>query len=534
MREHVNDRQHLGDDCVCIVGSGPTGTAAALALVEAGIPVVMLESGRSHPRRFHLRIRDVDILRPARPSAREVREGTDFVNPDAEPVRWFRTYELGGLSNYWSGIVMRYAPEDFTEGERLHEEFRWPVSYEDVEPYYARVERIIRVVGGRERFDTLPPCEVAVERAVKPEWERIAQGCRAAGRALAVLPQVQGPRNLFTTEGGPENVALHLLQRLKASDRFRFVTGAHATRVLLDEKEARANGVEYIDTESGKLERISAGAVILAAGALSSTGLLLRSRSPAFPDGLGNEEGLVGRHLHAHPLEYGQIETDFRFSALDDRRLGGLYITRPRYADAPPLEAGAFLLYGGSFMRLSSYFLLTHNRQYFQLAKRAFTEWKDAPNPLAALARSSLVYICWFGTQLPSTDNHVSLHPDRTDSFGLPLLSIQIRMSAPERALLDRERAFVSELFTAAGAKIHGMSWESQPMGSSVHYGGTVRMHESPRYGVLDQWNRLHSVRNLLVVDASAFTTCVEKNPTLTSMALATRAADHLSRQLRT
>jgi choline dehydrogenase-like flavoprotein len=523
----------MDDDRVVVVGSGPTGVIAALTLVEAGVSVVMLESGDDFPRRLHARFRDVDLFRPIPPQVREPTAGVDFLTPDEGGTRWVMAHRLGGLSNHWSGIVLRYAEDDFTDGARLDEKFRWPISYADLAPYYDRVETLIGVRGGRRSYPALPASRLAFERTVPAEWQGVAAACEAIGRALAVLPDVHGPSTVLSMGGGPQNIAVRLLARLRRSPRFRLIAGAHVTRVLLDRDGNRASAVEYRDAATSAHERLPAAAVVVAAGAISTTAILLRSRSTSHPDGLGNANGLLGRYLHDHPMEYSQVETDLRFGLLDDRRKGGLYVTRQGYAGARPLQAGAFLLYGGSYLRLSTQLFLLRHRRYLDMAKGILTARGAAAAAEPMPWNASLVYVCWFGTQIPRPDNQVSLEAERTDRFGLPLVKISIGLSEAEREAMGASRDVVPELLAAAGAKAVRIAADPQPFGASVHYGGTVRMHASPRHGVLDQWNRMHGVGNLLVVDPSCFTTCVEKNPTLTAMAIAMRAAEGLARERR-
>ena len=138
----------MDEDCVIVVGSGLTGAIAALTLVEAGIPVVMLESGNKFPRDLHLRIRHRELRRPITPPINEHVPYAEFVNLNDCSTRWIKAHCIGGRSNFWSGIVLRYSEKDFQDGERLHPKYKWPISYQELEPYYEKVEKIIKVRGG--------------------------------------------------------------------------------------------------------------------------------------------------------------------------------------------------------------------------------------------------------------------------------------------------------------------------------------------------------------------------------------------------
>jgi choline dehydrogenase-like flavoprotein len=519
----------MGEDCVCVVGSGPTGVIAALTLIEAGIPVVMLESGSTFPRRWHIRVNNIDIFRPAPPTLREPVPDVDFVCLEDSGARWIKANCLGGLSNYWSGIALRFSKGDFLDGEQRHFKYQWPISYEDLEPYYERVEKLIYVRGGKESFDTLPACSVTYERQVGREWKRFQEVAGDAGRVLVPTPDVQGPSTIMSDRGTPQNLALRLLPRLIESPRFRLVTNAHVTRVLLDPHKPLAKGVEYVDKGTGTFHKVDAKAVILAAGPLASTQILLNSQSASFPQGLGNSQGVLGRYLHDHPLEYTNIEGNFRFSRLDDRRRGGLYLTRAHYSKSVPLEASAVLIYGGTFLSMMPFLLLLRHSYYLKVFQRMMASRRTSKGRAISPLNGSMIYVCTFGTQVPCEGNYVRLDPDKRDPYGVPLLQINTRYSGAELENMKRAVMLVPEILEATGTEFYRVSSDLQSRGTSVHYGGTVRMHNSPQYGVSDRWNRLHDVKNVLVVDASSFTTCVEKNPSLTAMSLSMRAAEKLS-----
>lgn len=500
------------DDGVVIVGSGLTGAIAAWTLVKAGIRTTMLEAGNSFPQDLHLRFRHRELRRPITPPVRENTDYAEFVNLDDCAARWIKAHRLGGRSNFWSGIVLRYAEQDFTEGEKLHPKFKWPIAYKDIEPYYQKVEQLIKVRGGRASASALPACHLAKTREIGREWQAIAQACAQSGRTLTITPDVCGADTILSTAATPQNIAVRLIGKLRRSNKFKLIPNARATRVNTDNRQPLANAVEYINTQTGNHHKQRGKAVILAAGALSSPQILLNSTCPTFPQGLGNTQGLLGKYLHDHPLEYATISTDFAFDRLNDREKGGLYITRQNYEQSSPLQATALLLYGGC-----------GNTQPTVLHEGLTS--KSSP---ASPDRKCQISACIFGTQIPSAENHISLHAEQKDRYGLPLLQISTRFNDRDLQNMSKARSLLPKLLEAAGHQVLNFSSQLEPPGTSVHYGGTARMHHSPQHGVLDSWNRIHDIKNLFVVDASCFTTCVEKNPSLTAMALSMRAAEKL------
>ena len=266
----------------------------------------------------------------------------------------------------------------------------------------------------------------------------------------------------------------------------------------------RVESVDYIDTLAKVRRTVRARAVIVAAGAIDSTVLLLRSRSDDFPDGLGNTRGLVGAYLHDHPREWWPATTARPMPALSHP----VYIARDDWATSAPLMATSLTI--------------GLRRQ----VQRLRTFYRGSATTFGVQV---------FGTMIPTPE--VSLTVDRDE----PADPLQLRprdhasaTTTPPSPTSSRRAGGSATCSATAGldVKVDGPFHELHP-GSSVHYGGSVRMHSDPTFGVLDGWNRMHDVANVAVVDSSSFTTGAEKNPTLTAMALALRAAERARRRPR-
>jgi choline dehydrogenase-like flavoprotein len=490
------------DRRVIVVGSGPAGAMAALRLVAAGIPVTMLESGERQPPGLLIRAMGRNVFR--RHPALSESDRHEHVASGDPTARWYHALVPGGLSNYWTGAVPRFAPQDFRDGERLHERYRWPVSYEDLEPYYERAERLLGVAGGREPQPQLPAPAVAHECHLPADWQRVAPHARALGHGLTPMPLADVGPWMVTRSGAAFNSFTRIIPSLQHSPWFELRLGAHALRLEWSGARKRVTAVTYFDRVTQTERRLEGAAVVVAAGPLGSTKLLLDSACGDFSAGLGDGEGVLGHYLHDHPYDACYVELD---GALP--RLGHpAYLTRAPYERSEPLLAAGCTI-GNSTSTADK--LLT------------FTPLKTG--------RFGLIV---FGTLVPRYEYQVRLHPAARDRFGLPVLDIDIRYD--DDALRNVAQAHERLLAILASAGYRGTIRSAvkhfEP-GASVHYGGTVRMHQSPRYGVLNAWNRLHAVDNVVVADASAFTTGVEKNPTLTVMALAARAADRLADDLK-
>jgi choline dehydrogenase-like flavoprotein len=466
---------------------------AARTLVGRGIQVTLLESGVDVPGGFLVRAMGRNVFR--RRPAVQANQGV----ATSEAGAWFQSLVPGGLSNYWVGAAPRFSPDDFWEGERLHERYRWPVSYAELVPYYERVERLLRVVADPHDVPNLPAPVVFERRQLPGAWRRVAREAVMRGHGLTLMPLADGPDWMVTRTGVGFNSFTHLVQPLLQRPNFELRLGAHALELEWCGRTRKVSSVIYRNRATGSDERIATRAVVVAAGPLASTKLLLNSRSPDFPTGLGDTAGLLGTHLHEHPSQWFPV--DLRRGRLP-RLPQAAYLTRgPIQNSAPLLAAGYTIGFVSSRDKLMSVV------------------------PLPARSFGVLV----FGTMVPLESNRLSLNPDHKDEFGLPMLDAHMQYSMDELRNLASARVELSEILDAAGYAPYVPRLVQDPTpGLSVHYGGTVRMHSSPNYGVLNGWNRLHAVDNVVVADASSFTTGVEKNPTLTAMALAARASEQL------
>jgi choline dehydrogenase-like flavoprotein len=431
-------------------------------------------------------------------------DGPRYVASGDPDTQWYHSLTPGGLSNWWTAAVPRFTPADFAEGERLHERYRWPISYEELVPYYERAERLLEVVGDPRDAPNLPSPKVAHERRLPRDWRAIVPYAEAFGQGLAPMPLANGPGWMVRRSGAAFNSFHRIVQGLRRHPHFQLLLGAHALRLEWRGDRKRVDSVVYYDRSTRSEQRIEGAAVVVAAGPLATTKLLLTSTSHDFPEGLGDSHGILGRYLHDHPHDWCTVQ----FSRPLTRLGHSAYLTRAPHASSTPLLA-ASSTFGPAGPR-------------------------DRVLSAVALVQSRIFGLVTFGTMVPHDRNYVRLHPEQKDELGFPLLDIHIRYDDAVLQNVAAARRRVQEIMDAAGnpCTIHCPMSRLTP-GSSAHYGGTVRMHDSPRYGMLDGRNRLHAVDNVVVADASSFTTGVEKNPTLTTMALASRAAELLAHDLK-
>jgi choline dehydrogenase-like flavoprotein len=484
---------------VVVIGSGPAGAAAARELVQNGITVTMLEAGSSLPHGLLVRLGGKNLYRRVPPLQEEAGHS---VSGDPR-TQCFVKFAAGGLSNNWTGAVPRFAPEDFTEGERLHERFRWPITYSDLVSYYDKIERSLEITADPRDVPQLPGGYASYRNRIPNDWQDVERSARKRNQGFTTYPLADGPPNLLVRRGTAFNSYTGIVRPLLNSPIFRLETGAHALHLEWSPTKQAVDGVVYHSRHSGKLERLQASAVVIACGPLGSAKLLHNSVCSDFPNGLGNSRGLLGRFLHDHPREWWSFEMDRPRTFLSP----SAYLTRLPYDSSAPLLATSWTLGTASMQdRIRSRLGLKGTQVGVQL----------------------------LGTMIPSEACVAKPSTTKKDEFGLPALDVSIRYSDAEVENVVRSRQHLMDLMDDTGSRAAlGEIVPTLFPGTAAHYGGTARMHATPEYGVVDAWNRVYDTPNVLVCDASCFTTACEKNPTLTVMAIAARAATRLAHDLK-
>jgi choline dehydrogenase-like flavoprotein len=481
-------------ESVVVIGSGPSGAMAAHELVRQGAAVTMLEAGSADPSGLLVRVAGRNLFR----RTPELKNELHYVSGGHPSTTWFRTLEPGGLSNQWTGAVPRFAPQDFSDGQRIDERYRWPLDYQDLVPFYELAERQLSITASGDDVPQLPAGWVDHRRSLPRDWQAVAAVAARRGQGLTVLPLADGPDFLFARRATAFNSYSMIVRKLMPNPRFVLKTGCTALRLEWSGAGRRVEAVTYHDRYTSQEEWLPATAVVVACGPLGSTKLLFDSACSDFPDGLGNGHGVLGRYLHDHAKEWWAVDFERPISRLAPAG----YLTRRPFDDSSPLLSTSWTVgLGSTAERLRSVFP----------------------------GKSHSVGVQVFGSMIPSDRFFVRSAPDLKDEFGLPQLDIHLAFDAEVIDNVAAARASFVELMDEAGypGTLSPVVPQCIP-GASVHFGGTARMHRRPEFGVIDPWNRLFDVPNVVVVDASSFTTSSEKNPTLTAMALAARAAHRL------
>jgi choline dehydrogenase-like flavoprotein len=548
----VRQRRYADTDMVdfAIVGSGAAGGVLAKELSTAGFDVVVLEQGpwRQSSEFTH------DELAIERQFA--------MLNIADEPYQSFRTSSndaprknsglnarymrgVGGSTVHFAANYWRLRPSDFNERSTLGSIagaslVDWPVTYEELEPYYTKVDHEIGVSGAPGPFDPprsrpypMPPMPakssgVLLERAARK------LGLHAQPAPLAINTQVRDGRSAcmgcghcysYGCEFGAKSSSLvTVIPKAVATGRCEIRTEATAFRVEMNAR-GRTTGVAYWDAR-GRERRQRARAVILAANGAETTRLLLMSSSPQFPHGLANSSGNVGRHLmfNCFSSTFGRFEhplNEYK-GAVVGRIIHDFYESDPKRGFYGGGGIDARFPYNPIGFALNNYILPPHIPKWGAEFRHALGEYF-----------THSVRFTGHITSLPQATNTITLDATHTDARGRPSLCLTYRDHDDDTKAQRWFQQRTHELMDAAGAL---ESWEQPilPSDGGVHLLGTARMGNDPRESVVDRYHRAHDAPNLFICDGSSLPTSGRGQPTMTIQALAYRAAEHIARFART
>jgi len=535
---------------VIVIGSGASGGMAAWNLTSQGVDVVLLDAGTKFDRTkywTHVTPWDARARRDRGEQPPQFYLDTKEQPYDTVPGRRFdlvRVWGHGGKTNVWGRVSLRLSDINFKEPERDGWEIPWPIAYADIAPYYDRVEQLIGVCGGDDDSDILPGSKFLQPPPAPRCGERLLQ--KAAGSVG--IPIVAGRRANMTrsTRGFPAChfcgacgqgcdtasffcSADHLLPFALQTGRLEIRSNAVAARILVDDM-GLARGVQYFDRQSGVEQQVLGKVVIVGASTVDSTRILLNSTSPRHPNGLGNGSDVIGRYLCEQIRVHvrGYLPALAGSTTRNDRGISGEHIYMPRFNHRPGRGRDYLRGFGAQFWNTGA------------SASGAHLGSELTPGFGAGLKREiKRRHPAWFeihpyGEVLPYAHNRVTVGDSGTDRYGVPLVKIDYRIGDNERKMAQHMADASEEIVKAAGGILVGYKRADLDYnGSAIHEHGTCRMGADPRRSALNAFNQMHEVKNVFVVDGSAFTTATEKNPTLTILALSWRATDYLVEQMR-
>jgi choline dehydrogenase-like flavoprotein len=543
-----------------VIGSGMTGGWAAKELCEKGLKTLVLERGRhvehirdyttatKHPWELKYRGHLSRKMREENPIASQCyafNEATEhFFVKDKEhpyvqekPFSWIRGYQTGGRSLIWARWTQRWSDLDFTANAREGIAIDWPIRYKDIEPWYSYVEKFVGISGNRDGIPHLPdgefmePMEMnCVEKHLKQSIETSYPGRHLIISRTANLTRAlngRGPcvaRDLCS-RGCPysgyfsSNSATLPAAIATGNLELRPFSVVHS--LIYDEQKQRATGVKVIDANDKSTTEYFAKLIFLNAGTLNSTLVLLNSNSRRFPNGLGNDSGVLGHYLmdHNYRAHFGATFHGLTDKYYTGRRPTGVYIPRFRNvgSDVQRFLRGYAFAAGGS-------------RRQGDVPEGAIG--RDLKMAMQTPGNWDL-WMTGMGECLPYFENRVRLSSHETDAWGIPQLSIDCEYKDNELAMLKDILETGSEMLENAGFKNVEAYDGSDAPGLGIHEMGTARMGRDPQSSILNAHNQVWSAKNVFITDGSCMTSNACQNPSLTYMALTARAVNFAVQELK-
>ena len=580
---------------VIVVGSGAGGGMAAYQLAVAGLKVLVLEAGRNYdpvretpmfklPREAPLRAggtrdKPFGFYDATVDGGWEV-PGEPYTQAPGTEFRWWRSRMMGGRTNHWGRISLRQGPYDFKPKSRDGLGADWPITYQDLAPYYDKTEMLIGVYGGDDDLENTPgsppgvlqpaPAPRATELLAKKGCtplnipvipahlaimttrqdasslpRKLHPGNRLAQRVLAQSMRSRQACFWATPCGWGCSIKANfqsttvLIPPALATGNCDIVADAMVREVTVD-NSGRANGVSYVDKLTRRDRHVSAKVVVLAASACETARILLNSKSSAFPNGLSNSSGLVGKYLMdtvGAGLQ-GQIPALENCPPHNTDGASGMHMYMPWWLYQQQLAGqlgfargyhiefggGRGMPGGGIFGGLENFTNGSYGKRFKEDARRYY---------------GSFMFFDGRGEMIPNEDSYCEIDPDVVDQWGIPVLRFHWKWSEHETRQAAHMLKTFSEIIQSMGGKVVGGRVETDGAraiargGQIIHEVGTCRMGTDAQSSVLNQWCQSWDIKNLFVTDGAPFVSNADKNPTLSILALAWRTTDRLVEELK-
>jgi len=542
-----------------IVGTGAGGSTMALELTTRGMKVLSLEYGPMVPphklmslENFHEVVRRVPYreLKPWLQGRPEpdwknglyyvTREESNFTT-SGEDWRWRRFRLVGGRTKFWNCVSMRMSPRDFRAALEDGYGEPWPITYEDLEPYYDRIEQMAGFCGGTVNHPEVPLGKYQPAQPFRCGEGIAAQGIERLSKRTGnpLLTYLQTPHAIITRElnsrlpchycgdcvagcatASKFDGAQVFLPLAEKTGRYTVRPNSVVAEVLVDPDTGKARGVRYIDRETKLDYEVYAKVVVMSASCIESARILLNSKSRQYPNGLANSTGNVGRHLvdHFQCSGGGFLPQLFGTEVFDTTGYGGGgYI--PRFN----------IPYQKSLGYIRGFGLQTGSGRGIASSLPGFGA--DLKKGIKDRFMARMGFGC-FGERLANADTYVEI--DRSgekDIYGIPIVRIHSRTGDNERKMFKDMQDQLRLILESCKAEDIRIQQTMHPPGWSEHESGACRMGRDPKTSVCNGFGQTHEVKNLFVADGGLFTQSSEKSPTVTIMAMSLRGADYLADQ---
>ncbi len=558
--------QHTYD--AIVIGSGISGGWAAKELCDHGLKTLILERGKNvvhlkdyptatkGPWEFPHRTREPIAVTEENPvvarcyafsEASEHFFVKDKQHPYVQdkPFDWIRGYQVGGKSLLWARQTQRWSKYDFEGPGRDGFAVDWPIRYEDIAPWYSHVETFAGIAGNRDGLETLPDGEFLpaweMNRVEKDMTRRI--NAHYKGERNVVIGRcahLTKPNAIHIQQGRGQCQARSLCERgcpfggyfssNSSTIPWALKTGNLTVRpdsvvhsIIYDEQKGKAVGVRVIDAHTKEATEFYAKIIFLNAATINSNLVMLNSTSSRFPNGLGNDSGVLGKYIAFHNYR-GNVY------ATMDGYLDSYYYGRRPTAIMMPNFRNVYKQ-EMDFRRgyMTFYSVVREGWGHDTNGQQLGADYKDniaEPGPW-------VIYTQMQGETIPKETNHVSLSKDEKDAWSIPLLKMNVSYDDNDVKSMQDFMNQASEMLDIAGAKNIVQHDTQQAPGLDIHEMGGVRMGKDPKTSILNSWNQVHSCPNVFVTDGSSMVSTSTQNPSLTFMAITARAANHAVEELK-
>ncbi|HEY0895825.1 MAG TPA: GMC family oxidoreductase [Sphingobacteriaceae bacterium] len=550
---------------VIVIGSGISGGWAAKEFCEKGLKTLVLERGRDvkhnkdypttnmNPWEFEHRNEipaDIEAANPVVSRCYAFREDAmHFFVRDQEhpydqekPFDWIRGYQVGGKSLLWARQTQRWSDYDFEGPARDGFAVDWPIRYRDLAPWYSYVEKFAGISGNRDGLDVLPDGEflppIELNKVENYFREVVAKNYSDRHVIYGRCAHLTRPQQIHLDQGRGACQNRNLCQRgcpfggyfssnsstlpwAAKTGNLTLRPDAVVHSIIYDEKTGRAAGVRVLDARTMKEEEYSARVIFVNAGALNTNLILLNSRSGRFPEGLGNDTGLLGKYVafHNYRARVSAECEDFSGFTTAGGRPTSAYI--PRFRNVVRQETDFLRGYAAGFSagRSGKWPEGFGKHLKAQLTAGELGPWHVGSHMM--------------GETIPKASNQVSLHSSKKDAWGMPILRVSVDYDENDEKMTRDYIGQMTEMFSRAGFVNIRSQDSKQAPGLDIHEMGGVRMGRDPRTSLLNGWNQMHACKNVFVTDGACMTSTSTQNPSLTYMALTARAAHYAAEELR-
>ena len=545
---------------VIVIGSGMSGGWAAKEFTENGLKTLVIERGREvkhnvnypttnmNPWEFKHRGRISEDIKKENPIASKCyvfnEDAEHFVSKDKEhpyvqekPFDWIKGYQTGGKSLLWARQTQRMSDFDFQGPARDGFAVDWPIRYKDLAPWYSHVEKFVGIAGDLDGLDILPDGEFlpgmelnCLEKHFKSSVEKnYANRHVISGRCAHITEN----RDIFAQQGRGKCQYRNLCQRgcpfggyfssnsstlpwAMKTGNLTMIHNSVVQSILYDEQKEKAKGVLVIDDQTKETKEYYASIVFVNAGALNTNLILLNSTSNRFKEGLGNDNGLLGKYVAFHNYRarmYGEFE-GYADKHTTGREPTSAYL--PRFRNVEKQETDFLRGYASGFGATRQ--IIQDDSGFGQSLKEGLL------NPSYGVWQ---VGSHMMGETIPKEKNQVTLDKEKVDDWGIPLLKIDIAYDDNDEKMVKDYHEQFTQMFEEAGFTNIKTFDSKQAPGLDIHEMGGVRMGKDPKTSLLNKWNQLHSCKNVYVTDGACMTSTSTQNPSLTYMALTARACNH-------